>query len=65
MIERWAGRQRALTFIDVEPAMLDADGVVRGELFKSDRLHMNDAGYAIWAELLRPVLDRLGIDRPR
>lgn len=44
-------------FIDVWPAMLGDDGRPRPELFKDDGLHMNDAGYAIWAELLDPHFD--------
>ena len=35
-------------FIDVHTLMLDADGRPRADLFGSDRLHMNAAGYALW-----------------
>lgn len=44
------------TFVDVHAAMLGADGQPRPELFADDRLHLNRAGYAIWARLLTPVL---------
>jgi lysophospholipase L1-like esterase len=43
-------------FIDVYPAMLDADGKPREELFLGDRLHMKPAGYAIWAKIIQPYL---------
>ena len=36
--------------------MLDKDGVPNWSLFQSDGLHMNDKGYGIWNELLRPHL---------
>ena len=56
LVEKWARGQRGLVFVDVEPAMLDEDGVVRGELFKSDRLHMNEKGYELWKGLLAQEL---------
>jgi lysophospholipase L1-like esterase len=45
-----------LTFVDVWPAMLGADGQPRPELFREDKLHMKPAGYAIWVRLLNPLL---------
>jgi len=31
-------------------------GQVREDLFIEDRLHMNRTGYAIWAEVIRPLV---------
>ena len=45
-----------LTFLDVTPPMLGADGKPRPELFRDDLLHMKPAGYAIWVHLLTPLL---------
>jgi lysophospholipase L1-like esterase len=45
-----------LAFLDIWPAMLDAQGAPRPELFVKDMLHMNPAGYAIWTERLAPML---------
>lgn len=44
------------TFVDVFSPMLDPRGQPRPELFRADRLHMNDQGYAIWIKLLTPLL---------
>ena len=44
------------TFLDVEKPMLNADGQPRAELFRDDKLHLNDAGYELWNSLLRPHL---------
>ncbi|HVU25950.1 MAG TPA: SGNH/GDSL hydrolase family protein [Opitutus sp.] len=44
------------TFVDVNSAMLGADGNPRPELFQSDQLHMLPAGYAIWTRILAPLL---------
>ncbi|MFM7357135.1 MAG: GDSL-type esterase/lipase family protein [Sediminibacterium sp.] len=43
-------------FLDVHTAMLDSKGNTRPELYINDRLHMNSGGYAIWQNLLRPLL---------
>jgi lysophospholipase L1-like esterase len=45
------------TFVDVTTPMLDAAGRPRRELFGSDLLHMQPAGYALWTRILRPLLD--------
>jgi lysophospholipase L1-like esterase len=47
------GRHR---FIDVHTPMLNGSGQPRTELFQSDMLHMNDAGYALWESIVEPVL---------
>ncbi|TFY98836.1 GDSL family lipase [Ramlibacter rhizophilus] len=39
-------------FVDVFTPMLDATGAPRAELFGPDRLHMNQAGYALWRRTL-------------
>jgi len=51
--------QPNLVYVDVFTPMLDGDGQPRPELFTEDRLHLNDAGYRLWAAILGPVLDRL------
>ena len=45
-----------MAFIDIFPAMLDASGQPRPELFVADRLHMNADGYAIWTKIVGPFL---------
>lgn len=44
------------SYINVFDAMLDLSGKPKAELFLDDRLHMNEAGYAIWKELIKPHL---------
>ena len=39
-------------FIDLHTPMLGADGLARPELFRADRLHLNERGYALWHELI-------------
>ncbi|MEW4486775.1 SGNH/GDSL hydrolase family protein [Thalassoglobus sp. JC818] len=45
-----------LTFVDVDAPMLGKDGTPREELFVDDGLHLSDAGYELWTELLTPHL---------
>ncbi|MCW5554670.1 MAG: hypothetical protein KIS67_21235 [Verrucomicrobiae bacterium] len=48
-----------LLFIDVYTPMLGEDGKPREELFVKDRLHLNEAGYKLWASIVEPVLDKV------
>jgi lysophospholipase L1-like esterase len=45
-------------FIDVDAAMLNAEGKPRPEIFRGDGLHMNAKGYVIWTSIIRPILLR-------
>jgi len=48
-----AGR---LTYIDIVKPMLGEDGQPRANLFRDDKLHLNEAGYQVWRELVLPLL---------
>ena len=56
LIRAFVESQRDMTFVDVELSMLDERGQPRAELFLKDMLHMNQAGYKIWTDLVRPHL---------
>ena len=56
LIQTQCGADKLCTFLDVEKPMQGSDGQLRGDLFLKDGLHMNEAGYKIWAELLQPLL---------
>jgi len=45
-----------LRFIDMTDAILGPDGKPNRDLFRIDRLHPNQAGYAKWAATIKPVL---------
>ncbi|MBI5689603.1 MAG: hypothetical protein HZC55_05855 [Verrucomicrobia bacterium] len=49
-------RRHGLDYIDVFHPMLGADGLPLPDIFLKDRLHMNEKGYAIWREVVRPFL---------
>lgn len=43
-------------FVDVWTPMLGDDGMPRADLFLKDNLHMNETGYQIWNDLIKPHL---------
>ncbi|MEO5660508.1 MAG: SGNH/GDSL hydrolase family protein [Polaromonas sp.] len=43
-------------YIDVFTPMLNAEGLPRPELFLSDRLHLNPAGYQLWQSVIASYL---------
>lgn len=45
-----------IEYLDVWPAMLDEQGEPRKDIFVGDGLHLNDAGYKIWTELVTPLV---------
>ncbi len=57
LIREFVAKDARLGFVDVEKPMLGPDGKPRSELFRPDRLHLNDEGYRLWATLVAPHLD--------
>jgi lysophospholipase L1-like esterase len=58
LIKEYIGQDTNLFFVDVFTPMLDPDGGLRPELLGKDGLHLNEKGYALWASIIRPVLDK-------
>ena len=56
MLADRADADERLTFIDIATPMLGEDGKPLPEIFVADNLHMNDAGYDIWRDVVRPIL---------
>lgn len=49
-------------YVDVFTPMLDASGRPRAALFLEDGLHMNQKGYALWAQLFEPYRHQIFTD---
>lgn len=58
LIEKYAASQRRVKYLDVTTVSLDVNGQPRPELFVSDRLHFNAAGYQLLAERVRPAISK-------
>lgn len=56
LVREYCGSDERLRYIDIVPAMLDAAGKPRRDVFKWDGIHLNREGYAIWKSVVRPVL---------
>ena len=51
-----ANRYSNVHYVDVASAMFNSDGTLMETLFLEDSLHMNEAGYAIWTQILQNTL---------
>jgi lysophospholipase L1-like esterase len=57
LIAEQCSKDKRLHYVDIVKPMLGSDGKPRPELFKDDGLHVNDKGYALWASILKPLLE--------
>ncbi|MFH1119706.1 MAG: GDSL-type esterase/lipase family protein [Bacteroidota bacterium] len=57
LIMEYSKKRRHLFFISTSDRFLGADGKPLPELFQPDMLHLNEAGYRIWADCIRQELD--------
>ena len=46
-----------VVWVDLHDMFLNQDGTLNGDLYYTDRLHLFQAGYAMWADQLLPLLD--------
>lgn len=58
LIEAECKKDKRLLYLDIAKPMLGEDGKPRRELFTEDGLHLNAKGYELWAEQLKPCLDK-------
>ena len=58
LIEKLAEQTDNLQFIDVSSVLFE-DGLLRGELFHKDGIHLSHAGYEVWTQLLAPTVNKI------
>jgi lysophospholipase L1-like esterase len=58
LIRDFIAESPKLIYVDVFNPMLGADDQPHAELFVADQLHLNNAGYKLWAGIVRPVLEK-------
>ena len=56
LIAEYSEREPGLFVIDTGPSLLGADGTPNRDNYVFDGLHLSEAGYAIWTELIRERL---------
>lgn len=52
-------RQKNLYFIKTDFAFLNEKGLPKDELFRDDKLHLNEKGYAVWTEIIKKELEKI------
>ncbi len=63
LIRKLCENHRNTYFINTEQAFLNASGLPRNELFISDKLHLNEDGYALWAEIIKNELNKVLVNK--
>jgi lysophospholipase L1-like esterase len=57
-MQKYAEKNPRVQFVDVNPALADADGSPRLELFMNDQLHLRAPAYEAFTKILKPVLTK-------
>lgn len=55
------GKTAKLSYLDSHAKLLSADGMPRPEMLRADGLHLNDQGYALWTQILKPQILKLAM----
>lgn len=58
LVRQYVATDSHLLYVDVFTPMVAVDGNPREDLFLEDRLHMNAKGYAIWRDVLAPIVQQ-------
>ncbi|MFT3903067.1 MAG: hypothetical protein QM727_07825 [Niabella sp.] len=56
LLEDFAKRIPFVEYIDITKTMYDDKGKLREDIFRQDKLHMNQKGYDLWIKVLKPIL---------
>jgi hypothetical protein len=59
MIRNICDNKNNTYFIKTDFAFLNENGVPKDELFRDDRLHLTEKGYAAWTQIIKKELDRV------
>jgi lysophospholipase L1-like esterase len=59
LIKNICDKQKNLYFIKTNFAFLNKDGMPKDELFREDKLHLNEMGYAVWTGLIKKALEKV------
>ncbi|MDR2047212.1 MAG: GDSL-type esterase/lipase family protein [Clostridiales bacterium] len=62
LVAAYCAERFYLNFFDCTAALLNEDGGLKTEIYRSDRLHFNEKGYAIWTDVIAPVLISVILD---
>ncbi|CAN5871199.1 SGNH/GDSL hydrolase family protein [soil metagenome] len=55
-LESWSKGKDWIVWVEATSHLLGSDGKPRPEIFREDKLHLNDTGYAEWNAIISPYL---------
>jgi lysophospholipase L1-like esterase len=58
LIREYTAGDERLIYVDTFTPILTGDGKPRADVYRQDGLHLNARGYALWASILTPILDK-------
>lgn len=56
LVSCFLSKKKNAEYIDVTKAMLDENGNIRTDIYRSDMLHLKPSGYKIWQRVIAPYL---------
>jgi len=56
LLKKFCNKKSNCHFIDVSSSMVDSSGNLRKGLFVKDRIHLNEEGYKLWADIIFPEI---------
>jgi hypothetical protein len=59
LIQKACNKEKDTYFISTKNFFLNSSGLPKNELFRADRLHLNEKGYAVWTEVIKKELQRV------
>lgn len=59
LIQKACNKEKNTYFISTKNLFLNSSGIPRDELFRDDRLHLNEKGYAVWTGVIKKELERV------
>lgn len=59
LIKKVCEKNKNTYFITTSYAFLNEKGLPKEELFRADKLHLSEMGYAVWSEIIRKELDKV------
>jgi hypothetical protein len=58
-LKAYAVKSKGITYVDLNPAVFDKNGVPRLELYQEDQLHYKAPAYEEFARIIKPVLQQV------
>jgi lysophospholipase L1-like esterase len=59
LIQKACKKHKNTYFISTKNVFLSSSGLPKDELFRADRLHLNEKGYAVWTDVIKKELERV------